>query len=53
MQESTETLTGAVALLNTFQASIIIVGATLVLTCDVCSKGKIQTKLFFKGKKHL
>lgn len=48
-----ETLTGAVALLNMFQVSIIIFGATHILTSDVCSKAKIQTKHFFKGKKHL
>lgn len=50
MQESMETLTAAVTLLNVFQASIIIFGTTLVLTSDVCSEGKIQTKLFLKEK---
>lgn len=45
-----ETLTAAVTLLNVFQANIIIFGTVLVLTSDVCSKGKIQTKHFFKGK---
>lgn len=50
MQDSMETLTGAVVLLNMFQVSIISSGATLILTTDVCSRGKIQTKHFLKEK---
>lgn len=54
LQESMETLTGPIALLSMFQASIMIFGATLILTSDMCSKGKIQTRhFFFSGKKHL
>lgn len=53
MQENVENLTEAVPLLNMSQVSVIIFETMLILTNYVCSKGKIQNKLFFLREKSI